>query len=152
LRSALVSLFSDGHKPCSNRKLTTDKSSKGLTKDEYKKLSELIEINHGLLVSLGVSHPALERIKMECDTLHLGETKLTGAGGGGCAIVLIPRDDDSAAERLRQVLPGSMKVLDVCLGDHGVNVAHIPQDDAVVKFATLREHEFEKIGDYRHWS
>lgn len=53
------------------------------------RLMELIRINHGLLVSLGVSHPNLERIKLYCDELNIGETKLTGAGGGGCAITLL---------------------------------------------------------------
>lgn len=58
--------------------------------DESKnRLMELIRINHGLLVSLGVSHPNLERIKLYCDELKMGETKLTGAGGGGCAITLL---------------------------------------------------------------
>ncbi|KAH3661511.1 hypothetical protein OGAPHI_006358 [Ogataea philodendri] len=58
------------------------------------KLLELIRLNHGLLVSLGVSHPNLERIKLWSDELQIGQTKLTGAGGGGCAITLI--DDESA--------------------------------------------------------
>lgn len=52
-------------------------------------LSELVSINHGLLVALGVSHPALEQVKMIADSLALGATKLTGAGGGGCAITVL---------------------------------------------------------------
>jgi mevalonate kinase len=52
-------------------------------------LGELITVNHGLLVSLGVSHPKLERIRALIDHAGIGWTKLTGAGGGGCAITII---------------------------------------------------------------
>lgn len=53
------------------------------------RLGELIRINHGLLVSLGVSHPKLERIRELIDYSGIGWTKLTGAGGGGCSITLL---------------------------------------------------------------
>lgn len=46
--------------------------------------------NHQHLVSLGVSHPALESIKEKTATPYRLSTKLTGAGGGGCAVTLIP--------------------------------------------------------------
>ncbi|KAF2405349.1 mevalonate kinase [Trichodelitschia bisporula] len=52
-------------------------------------LGELCTINHGLLVSLGVSHPKLERIRELIDGAGIGWTKLTGAGGGGCAITIV---------------------------------------------------------------
>ncbi|KAF3005725.1 Mevalonate kinase [Curvularia kusanoi] len=54
-----------------------------------KHLGELVTINHGLLVSLGVSHPKLERVRELIDHTGIGWTKLTGAGGGGCAISII---------------------------------------------------------------
>jgi len=54
-----------------------------------KHLGDLITINHGLLVSLGVSHPKLERIREIIDHTGIGWTKLTGAGGGGCAITIL---------------------------------------------------------------
>ena len=49
----------------------------------------LILENHAHLVELGVSHPALEAIKAKTLSYNL-QTKLTGAGGGGCAVTLIP--------------------------------------------------------------
>lgn len=52
-------------------------------------LGELMSINHGLLTSLGVSHPKLERLRYMVDQSGVGWTKLTGAGGGGCAITLL---------------------------------------------------------------
>ena len=38
---------------------------------------------------MGVSHPALEAIRSKTGTYNL-QTKLTGAGGGGCAVTLVP--------------------------------------------------------------
>ncbi|MCJ1406713.1 Mevalonate kinase [Ptychographa xylographoides] len=60
--------------------------------DSLQVIGELINFNHGLLVALGVSHPRLERIRELVDTSGLGWTKLTGAGGGGCAITLLKPD------------------------------------------------------------
>lgn len=61
-----------------------------------KYLGDLVTINHGLLVSLGVSHPKLERIRELIDHTGIGWTKLTGAGGGGCAITIIKPRPTSA--------------------------------------------------------
>ncbi|KAK4561089.1 Mevalonate kinase [Recurvomyces mirabilis] len=55
-------------------------------------LGELMTLNHGLLTSLGVSHPRLERLRYLVDQSKVGWTKLTGAGGGGCAITLLKPD------------------------------------------------------------
>lgn len=65
----------------------------------YEELLELVRINHGLLVSIGVSHPGLETIKKLSDELKIGETKLTGAGGGGCAFTLLKKDVDHSMVR-----------------------------------------------------
>jgi mevalonate kinase len=46
--------------------------------------------NHKYLVTLGVSHPSLETVKEKTAIPHGLTTKLTGAGGGGCAVTLIP--------------------------------------------------------------
>lgn len=52
------------------------------------KMASLIEINQGLLSSIGVSHPCLDEI---CNSSHKHgySAKLTGAGGGGCAFALL---------------------------------------------------------------
>lgn len=51
----------------------------------------LIDENHRLLDQLRVSHPSLEAVRRitSADPYNL-VTKLTGAGGGGCAVTLIP--------------------------------------------------------------
>ncbi|KAK6205530.1 mevalonate kinase [Scheffersomyces amazonensis] len=69
---------------------------------ELETLRELVEINHGLLVAIGVSHPALEKVKVIADINKIGATKLTGAGGGGCAITLI--DESSPIESIHKAI------------------------------------------------
>jgi mevalonate kinase len=63
-------------------------SGSELDEDTAKYLGELIEINQQLLNSIGVGHPTFDLI---CKiTKEFGfYSKLTGAGGGGCAITLI---------------------------------------------------------------
>jgi len=54
-------------------------------------LSALIDKNHAHLVNIGVSHPSLEAIRAKtAGEPHKLSTKLTGAGGGGCAVTLLP--------------------------------------------------------------
>ena len=46
-------------------------------------------MNHNCLVSMEVTHASLEIIKTLCSNHNLGN-KLTGAGGGGCSITVLP--------------------------------------------------------------
>lgn len=57
----------------------------------YGELIELVRVNHGLLIALGVSHPGLELVKFESDSMAVGATKLTGAGGGGCCLTILQK-------------------------------------------------------------
>lgn len=59
-------------------------------------LSKLVEENHSHLDVLGVSHPALEIIISKLKAYNL-KTKLTGAGGGGCTVTLLP---DSFSDKM----------------------------------------------------
>ena len=59
--------------------------------EQLSDLARLIEQNHSHLVSLGVSHPALETVRNKTRDQPWGlVTKLTGAGGGGCAVTVVP--------------------------------------------------------------
>lgn len=58
-------------------------------KEQIETLEELMKENHELLVSLGVGHPKLEEIRILTKQGGL-VTKLTGAGGGGCAVTILP--------------------------------------------------------------
>lgn len=65
-------------------------------------LEALIKENHEHLASLKVSHPALEAIRAKTGAAPWRlATKLTGAGGGGCAVTLIP--DDFPAHQLAEL-------------------------------------------------
>lgn len=69
--------------------LITDEDFDNEDPENLSDLGQLMTLNHGLLNSLGVSHPRLERIRELIDHEGIGWTKLTGAGGGGCAISLL---------------------------------------------------------------
>ncbi|KAH8920513.1 cystathionine beta-l [Atractiella rhizophila] len=60
-------------------------------------LESLVDQNHGYLNDLQVSHEALEVIKQTTAAAPFNlHTKLTGAGGGGCAVTIIPDDFSDA--------------------------------------------------------
>ena len=87
-------------------------------------LGELIKVNHGLLVALGVSHPRLERISELVESVGIGWTKLTGAGGGGSAITLLKQD---ASPKLVRELESKLEAegfekFETTLGGDGVGV------------------------------
>jgi len=54
-------------------------------------LKSYIDINQNVLVALGVGHPALDKVINVSKANGGFHSKLTGAGGGGCAITLINR-------------------------------------------------------------
>ncbi|XP_067015119.2 mevalonate kinase [Anabrus simplex] len=84
-------------------------------------LGELIDMNQSLLQTLGVSHPTLERI---CSIVksHGLHSKLTGAGGGGYAFVLLPPTiQQSAVDALKKDLQCErFTCQEVALGGPGV--------------------------------
>ncbi|XP_062199287.1 mevalonate kinase-like isoform X2 [Phragmites australis] len=53
------------------------------------KLAELMEMNQGLLQCMGISHASIETV-LRTTLKYSLVSKLTGAGGGGCVLTLIP--------------------------------------------------------------
>lgn len=96
----------------------------GSSEKTLSQFGTLIRINHGFLVSLGVSHPRLERIRELVDYADIGWTKLTGAGGGGCAITLLRPDvQPEAVEDLEKKLASEgFTKYETTLGGDGVGI------------------------------
>jgi mevalonate kinase len=65
-----------------------DLSALSVTQIE-EKVEELMEMNQGLLQSMGVSHTTIETVLRTTLKYKLA-SKLTGAGGGGCVLTLLP--------------------------------------------------------------
>ncbi|XP_023226889.1 mevalonate kinase-like isoform X1 [Centruroides sculpturatus] len=94
--------------------------------DLLEKLQELLTINHHLLNALGVGHPQLNTIVEIATAKKLG-AKLTGAGGGGCAFILLSVANNSSQWQkeqkhvLQQILhEKGFECWDVLLGCPGV--------------------------------
>lgn len=68
-----------------------------------KAIEDYIDINHNVLVALGVGHPALARVVAVGSQFGV-HSKLTGAGGGGCAFSLIPSASQEGTSGLRKAL------------------------------------------------
>ncbi len=74
-----------------------DEAITALGAGDAEKLGGLMERNHALLVELGLSTPIIDEIrKTALENGALG-AKITGAGGGGCVLILAP-DGNKARE------------------------------------------------------
>ncbi|KYK58107.1 hypothetical protein DCS_05120 [Drechmeria coniospora] len=114
-----------------------------------RKVGELMTINHGLLVSLGVSHPRLERIRELVDHQGIGWTKLTGAGGGGCSITLLrPGVPEDKLRKLDEQLEAeNYQKFSTTLGGDGVGVLW----PAILKNGTAEDDEGGMEIDLQHF-
>ncbi|KAM9446937.1 mevalonate kinase [Clarias gariepinus] len=82
-------------------------ATEGASAKHYSMLEDLIDINQQHLNVMGVGHTSLNTL-CELTLAHGLHSKLTGAGGGGCAITLLtPETDESVVrdvmEELRRV-------------------------------------------------
>lgn len=86
-------------------------------------------MNQALLNVLGVSHPALDRICRTVSKFGL-HAKLTGAGGGGYAFVLLPACS-SQQTKVQQMKEQLQRKGFVCteteLGSAGITVSNVIQ-------------------------
>lgn len=88
----------------------------------FKNLGGLMELNHGLLRTLGVSHESLEHIVSVSNRYGLS-SKLTGAGGGGYAITLIPPNfSKNQLEEMKKDLGPAYKVSEISIAQSGVQL------------------------------
>lgn len=103
--------------------ILSDLASNKAVPEHYGVLEDLVAINQSLLDSLGVGHPKLSDI-CRLATEHGLHAKLTGAGGGGCAFVLIPpyADASSVTELTRQLETCGFECLETVLGGAGLRL------------------------------
>ena len=89
-------------------------------------------MNHSLLQAMGVSHPALEKA-VQITKDHGLDCKLTGAGGGGCALALIPPETtDQELEAVRDELTeAGLDAFQAHVGCPGVQSAFALNDKAI---------------------
>ncbi|GAA5976130.1 hypothetical protein JCM5350_000325 [Sporobolomyces pararoseus] len=105
--------------------------------DQLAELNRLIDQNHQHLVSLGVGHAALEVVRSTTKEEPWGlSTKLTGAGGGGCAVTILPDDfSQESLLALKQALSTAGFVpYSTVVGGRGFGV-HLPSSSATLEKA-----------------
>lgn len=78
--------------------------AKALEDGDFKRVGELMNINHGLLSAVGVSNLKLEELVHVARRSGALGAKITGAGGGGSIVALAYADDvQKIAESLQRV-------------------------------------------------
>ena len=81
----------------------TRRTVEALLEGDVQKFGELMDVNHGFLVAVGVSNEALDRLIYAARGAGALGAKLTGAGGGGCMVALCTRGTQATvAEAIRK--------------------------------------------------
>ncbi|KAJ9475557.1 Cystathionine beta-lyase [Pseudozyma hubeiensis] len=118
-------------------------------------LRELIKRNHAELVDLEVSHASLELIKNKTESLAPEQlaTKLTGAGGGGCAVTLLPDEfgEDKVKELMSELENAGFKCYETRVGGDGFGVKLL-QDGQEEAEAKLRFQEASVSKELAAWA
>ncbi|MBP8591485.1 mevalonate kinase [Candidatus Shapirobacteria bacterium] len=79
--------------------LLTREAKKALVEGNFKKGGELMNLNQGLLESLGVNTKKLAALIFAAREAGAYGAKLSGAGGGDCMIALVNKETKPAVER-----------------------------------------------------
>ncbi|CAG8524546.1 10791_t:CDS:10 [Ambispora leptoticha] len=116
------------------------------------KFQDLIDLNHHLLNSLGVGHLALDKIR-EITARHGLHSKLTGAGGGGCALTLL--HDDVLNEVIKRVKIEVSELgfdcFETLVGGPGVGVIDSLGVIDVNEFVTMEKSMLQKINGWHFY-
>ncbi|KAG0043595.1 Mevalonate kinase [Gryganskiella cystojenkinii] len=113
---------------------------------------ELVDVNHGLLAALGVSHPSLEKVREISSKLGL-KSKLTGAGGGGCALTLI-RDDVSSetVAVVKQLLEAEgFQCMETSVGGPGAGILTLDQPTSMTEFLSHDKTFFDATQNWAYF-
>ncbi|KAF9923727.1 hypothetical protein FBU30_006208 [Linnemannia zychae] len=116
------------------------------------RFGELIDVNHGLLAALGVSHSSLEKVREISSKLGL-KSKLTGAGGGGCALTLI-RDDvtPETVAVVKQLLEAEgFQCMETSVGGPGAGFSTFTQPISITDFLGHDKTYFESTENWTYF-
>lgn len=93
--------------------------------DKFKELETLVAMNNNLLRAIDVSHPELEKIFAAAER-HGFKAKLSGAGGGGFAMILLGPEEqwtERGYERLKKdLVEQKFELIETKLGGVGFEV------------------------------
>ncbi|KAF6213527.1 hypothetical protein GE061_011247 [Apolygus lucorum] len=89
----------------------------------FRQLETLIDLQHGLLATLGVSHVRLDEICLITKRRGL-HSKLTGAGGGGHAYTLVPPDasEETLTQTISDLQAAGFLVDDIMVNGEGIAI------------------------------
>lgn len=90
--------------------------------EKEERIKELMEMNQGLLLSMGVSHSSIEAVILTT-VKHKLVSKLTGAGGGGCVLTLLPTGTvvDKVVEELES---SGFQCFTALIGGNGAQICY----------------------------
>jgi mevalonate kinase len=91
-----------------------------LAEEDFVGLGELMNINHGLLESIGVSDAALSRLVYASRAAGAFGAKITGAGRGGCMLAIT--QDENVENVSHAIEKHDAKVLNTAFSDSGLQI------------------------------
>lgn len=100
--------------------LLTKKAKIALLNGDFKKTGELMNLNQGLLDTLGVNTPELANLIFAAREAGAYGAKLSGAGGGDCMIAFVKEEKRKAVESAIQKAGG--RVIKVRPNAEGVKI------------------------------
>lgn len=100
--------------------LIVEDAKTALKKKDYQKVGELMNLNQGLLDTLGVNSGILSKLIYAARDAGAYGAKLSGAGGGDCMIALAPENKRAAVEKAITAAGG--QVIQVEVNTQGVKV------------------------------
>ena len=91
---------------------------------------ELIDVNQGLLKTIGVSHPSLDLVQ-EITAKQKLHSKLTGAGGGGFAFALVtPNHEMQQIQAAKdELLRNGFECWEAQIGCHGLLLEEVNENE-----------------------
>ena len=100
-----------------------EKAKQLIKEERWEDLGKLMDVNHGLLYALGVSTLELERMVYASRLAGAYGAKLTGAGGGGSIVALVPEEKAENVKRAIEIAGGKAFIAEI--GVRGVEVEKV---------------------------